>query len=348
MRTMQAAIIYGQEDVRIEQVPIPEPGRGEVRIRVGAALTCGTDVKVFRRGYHARMIRPPSLFGHEMAGTIDAPGPGVIAWHAGQRVVSANSAPCGACFYCLRGRETLCEDLLFFNGAYAEYAILPERIVRRNLLPVPGTLSFAEAALAEPLACAVRGMDAMPAAPGETIAVIGAGPIGLFFVRLCAIAGARVIAVGRRAPRLRLALELGATEVIDVHETPNAAEEVRRLTEGGRGADKVIEAVGAPAAWEAAIAMARKAGIVSLFGGCPAGSTVSLDTHRVHYEELTLLGTFHHTPDTVRRAVDLLASGEVPAASFLQARAPLDDLPNVLCALAHGQWPAVKTAILPG
>ena len=344
---MTAAVLYGKEEVRIERIPVPEVGHGEVRVRIGAALTCGTDVKVFRRGYHARMIRPPAVFGHEFAGTIDAVGVGVTRWQIGQRVVAANSAPCGDCYYCRRDRPELCEDLLFLNGAYAEAVTVPARIVAKNLYPIPDTLSFAEAALTEPLACVVRGMAAVPVRAGETVAVLGLGPIGLLFVRLCVLAGARVLAAGRRPERLALAAELGAAELFDIAAVPNILPVLRSRTEGERGPDKVIEAVGRPEAWEQAIALVRKAGTVSLFGGCPAETFVRLDAHRVHYDELTLVGAFHHTPDTFRQALDLIAIGDVPAKAFLQETASLPSLPAILTSLVDGSNGAVKTVIQP-
>lgn len=344
---MTAAVLYGKEDVRIERVAMPAVGPGEVRVRIGAALTCGTDVKVFRRGYHARMIRPPAVFGHEFAGTIDAVGAGVMNWQIGQRVVAANSAPCGNCYYCRRAAPELCEDLLFLNGAYAEAVTVPARIVAKNLYAIPDSLTFAEAALTEPLACVVRGMAAMPVHAGETVAVLGLGPIGLLFVRLCVLAGARVLAAGRRAERLKLAAGLGAAEVFDIAATPDILPVLRGRTEGERGPDRVIEAVGRPEAWEQAIALVRKAGTVSLFGGCPADTFVRLDTHRVHYDELTLVGAFHHTPETFQRALGLIACGDVPARAFLQQTAPLTAVPAVLASLLDGSNGAVKTVIRP-
>ncbi len=344
---MTAAVLYGKEDVRIERVPVPGVGPGEVRVRIGAALTCGTDVKVFRRGYHARMIRPPAVFGHEFAGAIDAVGAGVESWQIGQRVVAANSAPCGDCFYCRRAAPELCEDLLFLNGAYAEAVTIPARIVAKNLYAIPESLSFAEAALTEPLACVVRGMAAVPVHCGETVVVLGLGPIGLLFVRLCVLAGARVLAAGRRAERLALAARLGAAEVFDIAAVPDILPLLRSRTEGERGPDRVIEAVGRPEVWEQAIALVRKAGTVSLFGGCPAETFVRLDTHRVHYDELTLVGAFHHTPETFRQALDLIARGDVPAPAFLQQTAPLTSLPFVLTSLLNGSNGAVKTIIQP-
>ena len=162
---MIAAVLYGKEDLQIESVAVPSIGEGDVLVRVQAALTCGTDVKVFRRGYHARMIVPPALFGHELAGDIVAVGKDVHNFHVGQRVVAANSAPCLECFYCKRGSENLCEDLLFNNGAYAEYIRIPARIVERNMYEIPPHVSYQDAALVEPLACVLRGLDETSHAP---------------------------------------------------------------------------------------------------------------------------------------------------------------------------------------
>src|SRR5437879_5321192 len=186
---MTAAVLYGKERLRIEQVEVPGIGKGDVLVRVRAALTCGTDVKVFKRGYHARMIQPPAIFGHELSGEIDSVGEGITDWRPGMRVVAANSAPCGGCFYCKRAQEELCDDLLFMNGAYAEYITIPQRIVRTNLLEIPDHLSYEAAALVEPLACAVHGFQDTDIQAGGTVAVIGPGPIGEFFITLCTLAG---------------------------------------------------------------------------------------------------------------------------------------------------------------
>src|SRR5581483_9049874 len=215
MPTMRAAVLYGREDVRLESVPVPSIGPGELLVRVRAALTCGTAVKVFRRGYHAKMIRPPALFGHEMAGDIVDIGEGVTKFHPRQRIVAANSAPCDRCFFCLRNQQNLCEDLLFNNGAYAEFIRIPARIVQKNTYLIPDRLAYKDAALAEPLACVLRGLDECQVRPGDTVAVIGLGPIGLMFVRLAKWAyGARVIVVARRLEQVDRALTLGADEGI--------------------------------------------------------------------------------------------------------------------------------------
>jgi L-iditol 2-dehydrogenase len=345
--TMQAAVLYGKEDVRLESVPVPEIGRGDLLVRVRTALTCGTDVKVFRRGYHARMIQPPALFGHEMAGDVVAAGEAVTKFRAGDRVVAANSAPCGQCFFCGRGQENLCEDLLFNNGAYAEYMRVPARIVEKNTYRIPADLDYRDAALVEPLACALRGLDESGVRPGDTVAVMGLGPIGLMFVRLAKSAfGARVIAIARRLEQVDRAVMLGAGEGILMGEPGALTGEVRART-GGRGADVVIEAIGRPEMWELAVQLARKGGSVNFFGGCPAGTKVGLDTGLLHYSEITCKASFHHTPGHIRRSLDLVAKGEASARHFVTAEEPLSELPRVLEELAHGSNHRVKTAIVP-
>lgn len=343
---MLAAVLYGREDVRVERIPVPPVGPGEVRVRVLRALTCGTDLKVYRRGYHARMIVPPALFGHEFAGVVDEVGEGAGDWRPGDRVTAANSAPCGTCFFCQRGQFELCEDLLFVNGSYAEYITLPARLVQTNLLRIPEGTSMEDAALTEPLACVVHGMEDADVQPGQDVVVLGLGTIGLLFVRLCSLAGARVIAVGRREERRRLAKDLGADDTIAVEDTVDLVDAVRRRACGGRGADRVIECVGQPAAWELAIGMARIGGLVNLFGGCPRDTRVCVDTSRLHYDEVRLVGTFHHTPAAVRRALGLIADGSVPVRRLISRQAPLSQLPAILDAMSRGR-PELKVAISP-
>ncbi len=243
-------------------------------VRVRTALTCGTDVKVFRRGYHAKMIRPPALFGHEMAGDVVAVGEGVFHFRVGQRIVAANSAPCDHCFFCRHGQQNLCQDLLFNNGAYAEYIRLPARIVQKNTYIIPQSLEYKDAALVEPLACAVRGLDESNLHPGDTIAVMGLGPIGLMFVRLAKYAyGAHVIAIARRIEQVERAKRLGADEGILIGDRQDLLTELKRHT-SGRGADVVIEAIGQPESWELATQLVRKGGTINFFGGCPSGTKV--------------------------------------------------------------------------
>lgn len=345
--TMQAAVLYGKEDVRLESVPVPIIGRGELLVRVRTALTCGTDVKVFSRGYHAKMIKPPALFGHEMAGDIVAVGDGVKRFRVGQRIVSANSAPCDKCFFCLRDQQNLCDDLLFNNGAYAEYIRIPARIVEKNTYVIPDGLSYKDAALVEPLACAVRGLDEINVRAGDTVAVLGLGPIGLMFVRLARYAyGARVIAMARRIEQVDRAMMLGAEEGILLGEKNRTVQEVKNET-GGRGADAVIEAIGHPDAWELATLLVRKGGAINFFGGCPNGTKVGLDTGLLHYSEITCKASFHHTPSHICRALEYIAEGKVSAAQLVNHEQPLSDLPQVLHDLAYRRNGQIKTAIIP-
>jgi len=343
---MTAAVLYGKEDVQIETVDVPQIGRGDVLVRVRAALTCGTDVKVFRRGYHARMIVPPALFGHELGGDIVAMGKDVRGFKMGQRVVAANSAPCGECFYCRHNQENLCEDLLFNNGAYAEYIRIPERIVRRNMYEVPEHVSYQDAALVEPLACVLRGLEESGVRAGDTIAVIGLGPIGMMFVRLAkAVCNARVIAIGRRPQQLLRASRMGADETVLNCDGADVVGPVHEMT-GGRGADVVIEAVGLPEVWQLAIKLLRRGGVVNFFGGCPDGTNLSLDTNLLHYSELTCKASFHHTPALIRKALDLVSRGYVGAKDFVNHSEPLTNLLQVMQHLmSHNGH--LKTAIIP-
>lgn len=343
---MTAAVLYGKEQLRIENVEVPKLSPGDLLVRVRAALTCGTDVKVFRRGYHARMIRPPALFGHELAGDIVETGSAVTAFRKGQRIVAANSAPCDECFYCMRGQQNLCEDLLFNNGAYAEYIRIPERIVQKNTLEIPEHVSYQDAALVEPLACVMRGLEETRIRPGDTIAIIGLGPIGMMFVRMAKMVyKARVIAIGRRQSQLDRAIGMGADEVVLNEDGADVITPVKSLT-GGRGADVVIEAVGLPEVWQLAVQLLRRGGVVNFFGGCAEGTTVPIDTDRLHYSELTLLASFHHTPALVRKALDAVSRGYVTAKDFVNRVEPLGNLLDVMQHLmSHNGH--MKTAIIP-
>lgn len=343
--TMLAAVLYGKENVQLEHIAIPHIGPGDILVRVRAALTCGTDVKVFRRGYHARMIVPPAVFGHELAGDVVAVGDEVTHFRPGQRIVAANSAPCMECFYCLRGRVNLCDDLLFNNGAYAEYIRIPARIVERNTYEIASHLRFRDAALAEPLACVVKGLEDTGITAGDTVAVIGIGPIGSMFVRLAKLRGAHVISIGRRRARLEHTLHLGADRVIATEEIADPVAEVRKMTDG-RGADIVIEAVGKPETWRWSVEMLCRGGVVNFFGGPPSGTHVELDTNLLHYSEITCKASFHHTPRAVREALDIIESGGVTAKDFVQAEEPLENLPAVLFRLMEGSG-SLKTAIIP-
>ena len=340
---MMAAVLYGREDLRIETVATPRIEEGDILVRVRAALTCGTDVKVFRRGYHARMIVPPALFGHELAGDVVAVGGRVTRFRIGDRVVAANSAPCRRCVYCAKGVENLCEDLLFNNGAYAEYMRIPARIVSSNTYLIPEHVSYQDAALSEPLACVMRGLEEAGPAPGDHVAVIGLGPIGLMFVRLAKVNGAKVMAIGRRVSQLEKAARMGADELL--LSSDDVASRVKAWS-GGYGVDVSIEAVGVPETWELAVNLVRRGGTVNFFGGCPNDSRVQLDTSLLHYSEITCKASFHHTPHYVEKALGAISRGYVTAEDLVNRVEPLSNLLEVMRYLmSHNGH--MKTAIVP-
>lgn len=323
---MLAALLYGQEDLRLEQVADPTPAPGEVVIQVGAATTCGTDLKVWRRGGHARMLKPPTLFGHEAAGEIVALGAGVTRWKIGDRVVANNSAPCMKCFFCQHQEYSLCQNLIFNNGTFAQYLEIPAPIVEHNLLPIDDDLAYELAAMTEPLACVLHGVARSNVKPGKRVVLLGDGAIGLMFVaKLAHDCGVEVYLFGGNDTRLEIGKKLGATKVFNYRQLPDIPTVVREITDG-IGADVVIEATGVPSVWEQAIACARPGGTVNLFGGCPRDTTISVNTEQLHYSELTLKGVFHNTPHFVREALSLISSGKIPFELLISEYRPLKEL----------------------
>lgn len=345
---MRHALFYGPEDVRLEDAPVPEPADDGILVEVEAATTCGTDVKTYVRGYWN--TPPPSPFGHEFSGHIAKLGPRANEGRPdsplaeGMRVAIGNSAPCHRCYWCRTGDWSLCRDITYLWGAFAEYVAVPGPIVRDNVYPIPDDLSAFDACLMEPLACALHGTEACDIRVGDTVAITGAGPIGLMFARLAKLRGARVISCDLSADRLEAARRLGADEVVEVGAVPDQAEAVRELTEG-RGADVAVEAVGLPEVWEATVAMVRRGGLVNLFGGPPSGTSFQLDTHRVHYDALTIKGVYHHTPDFVERALDLIIRGEVTARDFVTHHLPLESIVEAL--ELHRAQRAIKVGLSP-
>lgn len=334
--TMRGAVLLGPERIEIRELPVPRPGDGEILLHVGAATTCGTDVKVFRRGGHPRMLVVPTLFGHEMAGTVAATGAGVVDFAQGDAIVVANSAACGECGYCRAGRENLCTDLHYLNGAFAEYLRVPERFVRASTYRIPTGLAFERAALTEPLACVLHGMDAceLERRPSASeIVVFGAGPIGLLFTAALSRAGHRVILADPNAPRLETGTRMGAAQTLRIERGGGQAERVRAASSGGAGTDVGIDCTGHPAVWGDTMEALRPGGLALLFGGCPPDTRVEMDTHRVHYSELTIKGVYHHRPETVRRALAVLADESFPADQLLSGVRPIDEVEQALRAM---------------
>lgn len=342
---MQAALLYGPKQINLEQLPEPQISAHEVLVKIDTATTCGTDLKVFLRGGHARMLTPPSVFGHEFSGTVAAVGSAVRGFVEGMRVVANNSAPCYQCYYCRRHLPNLCDDLLFINGAYAEYIAIPKRLVRTNLLVLPDHLPFAVACLTEPLACVLHCLDQSTLRAGETVVVNGDGPSGLMMAAAAAWRGARVILCGRAPQRLSLAKQLGVDSIVDYSAVADQAEAVRDLTDERRGVDLAIEAVGKPEVWKSTVRMVRKGGQAIFYGGCPSNTTVEIDTRAIHYDQLNLLGVFHNTPYHVRLALDLLAKNVIPGADLITHALPLEQLHHAFNLMLNRQ--ALKVAIRP-
>jgi L-iditol 2-dehydrogenase len=344
---MRAFHVTAPGELELRDMPMPVPGPGEIVLGIRAALTCGTDLKLFRRG-HPKMPFPTRM-GHEFAGVVVAAGPGA-RFAEGDEIMSVHTAPCGTCGLCLRGAENLCDQAMssMTLGGFADLLLLPRPVVDVNAFLKPASLAWEHAAFLEPLSCVVQGLEKVAVRPGESVVILGAGPIGLMQQLLVKAAGAgTVVMVGRRAPRLDAARELGADAVLD--EQSMSHDELRETIRGlthGLGADVVIECVATPEGWELATTLARKGGRVLWFGGCKPGTHVTLDTRRVHYDEITTMGVFHFAPRSVAVAQRLLASGEIDVAPLVSGTMPLEDLPLALDLIGRGE--GVKYALLPG
>jgi len=342
---MKAAMLHGVKDLRVEDVDVPGVGIGEVLVKIKAATTCGTDVKIYQRGYVEKIIKLPTIFGHEWAGEVVEVG-GNLDWpKKGMRVRAGNSAPCLHCNMCQKGKYNLCENMIWLWGAYAEYIKVPARTVLVNMQEIPSHVSFEEAAITEPLACVLHGVEEANAKLGDTVAVIGAGPIGLLHLLTVKKMGAeKVVVIDLVDERLSVAKELGADETINAGKE-NAVEKVQQLT-GGYGADIVIEAIGSPVTWEQALRLARKGGTVLEFGGCPPGTEIKLNTEMLHYGELTVLGAFHTTPLHFRKALNLISSRTVDVRPLVTKRMRLEDIKQAFEILSTSKN-EIKIAIAP-
>jgi len=342
---MKAAMLYGVKDLRVENVDVPVVGNGEILIRVRAATTCGTDLKIFQRGYVSGVIKLPTVFGHEWAGDVAEVGKGVSYFQKGMRVRAGNSSPCLRCYMCQKGKFNLCEDMMWLWGAYAEYIKVPQRIVMLNTQVIPDHVTYEEAAVTEPLACVLHGVEEARVKLGDTVAIIGAGPIGLLHLLTVKKMGAgRVIISDTVDERLKLAEKLDSDETINAKQE-DTVEKTKKLTDD-YGADVVIEAIGLPATWEQALKMVRKGGTVLEFGGCPPGTEVKVSTEQLHYGETTIMGAFHTTPAHFKKALNLIASGTINIKPLITKRMKLDNIERAFETLATSKTD-VKIALLP-
>ena len=342
---MRAAILHGPSELAIEELSSPEPDPGEVVLDVAAACTCGTDVKSYKRG-HPSLGGYPARFGHEFAGIVAAVGDGVERVAVGDEAFCANSAPCGVCFQCMRGRFSLCEDLLYLLGGFAEKLLVPPRIAAANLHRLPPGLDLYTAPLAEPLACALHAVSRAGIRIGDRVAIVGGGALGIMLCALVRRAGGEPIVCARSPERLELAKRFGAVETVAGLSGEEDVQEVLARTAGGRGADQVFEAVGRPETWELAIELARPGGAVNLFGGCARGTRVGVRTERVHYEEVELRATYHHTPRYIEGALRVLAEGDEPWSELCGPAIGLDDLQAALEGTLEAT-PAPKYSVRP-
>ena len=344
-RKMNAAMLYGVKDLRIQEAEIPRVGDGEVLVKVKAATTCGTDLKIYQRGYVEKIIKLPTIFGHEWAGEVVDVGTKLEWPQKGMRVRAGNSAPCLHCTMCQKGKYNLCENMIWLWGAYAEYIKVPARMVLVNMQEIPAHVSYEEASLAEPLACVLHGVEEAGVKLGDNVAIIGAGPIGLLHLLTVKKMGVeKAIMIDLVDERLDFAKKVGADETINSGRE-NAMEKVREYT-SGYGADVAIEAIGVPATWEQALKLARKGGTVLEFGGCPPGTEIRLDAEQLHYGEMKVLGAFHTTPLHFRKALSLIASRTIDVRPLITRKMKLAQLTEAFNILSTSKN-EIKIAIVP-
>jgi len=342
---MRAAMLHGVKDLRVEDVEKPQIGTGEVLVKIKASTTCGTDLKIFQRGYVEKVITLPTIFGHEWAGDVIEVGEGVTWPENGMRIRAGNSAPCLRCKMCQKGKYNLCEDMLWLWGAYAEYIRVPARTILVNTQEIPPHVSYEEAAITEPLACVLHGAEEAGVKLGDTVAIIGAGPIGLLHLLTAKKLGAeRIIITDLLEERLGYARKFGADETINA-KTEDTVERVKQLTKG-YGANVVVEAIGLPTTWEQALKMVCKGGTVLEFGGCPPRTEIRVGTELLHYGEVTVKGAFHATPTHFKKALNLIASGTLNVKPLITKRMPLERIREAFETLTTSKTD-VKIAIIP-
>jgi L-iditol 2-dehydrogenase len=342
---MKAAMLYGVKDLKIEDVSVPEVEAGEVLVKIRAATTCGTDLKIFQRGYVEKIIRLPTVFGHEWAGEVVDVSEGLEWPEKGMRVRAGNSAPCLRCTMCHKGKYNLCENMIWLWGAYAEYIKVPARMVLVNMQEIPHNVSYEEAAITEPLACVLHGAEEAKVKLGDVVVIIGAGPIGLLHLLTAKKIGVeKAIVIDLVEERLHFAEKLGADETINAGKT-DIAETVRKITDG-YGADVVIEAIGLPATWEQALKLVRKGGTVLEFGGCPPGAEIKVDAEILHYGEVTILGAFHTTPLHFAKALNLIACRTIDVKPLITKKMELEEIQEAFEILTTSKS-EIKIAINP-
>lgn len=327
---MKAAYLIKPNKIEVIEKPIPSIKEDEVLVRVKTALTCGTDLKAYLRGHP--LIPMPGPFGHEFSGIIEQIGEGVNGFKKGDAVMLVHTAPCGNCAYCKRGFFNLCDTLTrdMMLGAFSEYMVVKSRVVRQNMFHKPEEIDFEEAAFLEPLSCIVHGVKVLSPSKEDKILLIGTGPVGLLFLQVLKSIGISVAVMGRNKNKLALAESLGADRIY------SSGEEPLDFTEGF-GYDKVVECTGQKEIWLKAIYLVRKGGTVLLFGGLKAGTEVSYDAARIHYDEITLKGAFHYNPEDVKEAANLIKSKKLKLKELITGKFSLSDISIAFEKLSRGE-----------
>jgi len=355
----RAIFLVAPEELELRELEVPRPGPGELLVAIEAATTCGTDLKVFRRGGHPRMLDVPGPFGHEMTGRIAAiggsggsvasavsgpRGVGATRFREDDAVVIANSASCGRCRECRDGRENLCPELAYLNGAYADFLLVPARFVERSTYPRPTGLAPELAALAEPLACVEHGLSRLgldaPEGVARNILVQGGGPLGLLFVAVLSEQGHCVTVADPHAVRLEVAAKLGADATIHIERSWN--DENSSID---RNFEIAIDATGTVSGWSTALAATLPGGTTLFFGGCSPADRIDLPTFPIHYDELSLLGSYHHTPRSFRAALNRLSAGRSDYRLLLSREETLENVERALRAMMERR--AIKVVIRP-
>jgi L-iditol 2-dehydrogenase len=340
---MKAAVVYGENDIRISEIPTPVPGPGEVLVKVKASGVCATDVKIL--GGSGLPKELPIILGHEAAGTVEALGEGVTGLTINQRVAVYPIAACGECFFCRQGRYSLCFKPYGLghgaDGGFAEYVLIPRQIVRLGGTIDIGDMSFDMAAMIEPTSCCVAAAEQCGTKAGDTVLIIGSGPLGLLHTIVSKVRGCRVIIIDMNEQRLAKAKEVGADITFNT-ERDDVFKEVRKLT--GIGADIVIAAVGVPEVIEKYLPLVRNGGVFNIFGGTPPGKTISLDPRWLHYGEIILTGTFAASLNQFKKAASLVQERADDIAKVVSVRCGLDDILEAVERVKNGT--ALKSIIV--